>query len=122
MPSVCFDHIRKLIVQLCAAIKKKTLTFYLSAKSKTYQSGSYHSSNGKASGQSSTSSVRSDMSDFKNDLAFRMSLTNEAEEQRIGLKRVPSVGETNTMDLTVNDDDFFDNGNIEFTFYFSKMI
>ena len=74
------------------------------------------SSSGASGGRSSTrssqsgASTKSDGSEWV-DLAFRMSLTGRASEQHQGLKRVPSMGGTTEMDLTVADDDFFANGN-----------
>ena len=43
------------------------------------------------------------------DLAYRISLTGKAEEQKEGLKRVPSFGGTSELDLTVPDSEFFEN-------------
>ena len=43
------------------------------------------------------------------DLAYRISLTGKAEEQKEGLKRVPSFGGTSELDLTVPDSEFFGN-------------
>ena len=49
-----------------------------------------------------------------NDLAYRISLTEKAEEQKEGLKRVPSVGGTSQLDLTVPESEFFGNGKMGF--------
>ncbi|KAL4232237.1 hypothetical protein ACF0H5_009811 [Mactra antiquata] len=74
------------------------------AKSKlsTSRSGSTHSV--KSSGGSSAKSYESESID----LELRTSLTGQAKEQALGLRRVPSCGGTSVMDLTVNDDEFFD--------------
>ena len=42
-----------------------------------------------------------------NNLTFKMSLTNEAEEQRHCLRRVPSIGGTSELDMTIPDGEFF---------------
>ncbi|XP_053402304.1 uncharacterized protein LOC123548511 isoform X2 [Mercenaria mercenaria] len=65
-------------------------------------------SSGSDSSQKSTSSSKSAKSSFS-DLEFRTSLSGRTEEQRAGLRRVPSCGGTSAMDLTVNDEDFFGN-------------
>ena len=46
------------------------------------------------------------------DLAYRISLTGKVEEQKEGLKRVPSFGGTSELDLTVPDSEFFGNSKI----------
>lgn len=44
------------------------------------------------------------------DLALKSSLTKESAVQREEFKRVPSIGGTSHLDLTVNEDEFFGNG------------
>ena len=72
---------------------------------------SKRASSGTASLKSSTGSTTQLDGVVGNDLAYRMSLTGKAEEQTEGLKRVPSIGGTSELDLTIPDTEFFGNGN-----------
>ena len=70
-------------------------------------------SSGSGSGRSSTrKSTQLDTTEGI-DLAYRISLTDRAEEQKEGLKRVPSTGGTSQLDLTVPDTEFFGLGKVK---------
>ncbi|XP_060568181.1 centrosomal protein of 192 kDa-like isoform X2 [Ruditapes philippinarum] len=75
---------------------------------KSRQSHSQGSSSGTEASRQSNVSNKSSQSSYT-DLEFRTSLTSKTEGQMAGLKRVPSLGGANTMDFTVNDEDFFGN-------------
>ena len=75
----------------------------------TKSSSASGSSSGAVGAAWSDKSSKSSTSDFV-DLAFRSSLSKDARLQQEGLKRVPSCGGTSALDMTVNDDEFFNNG------------